>query len=240
MKLFDLKRALFICYFIFLGCQSRDVRPKGTGTEYYPLQLGIFWVYKVNETHITQVGGQTNQAYELKILVTDSIPSEGQTLYRLQRYTRPDSSQPWVSLDTWSTRKDQFQAVLQEGNIPYVKLAFPLVEAKTWNGNVLNTLGGKDKCVDGSISCENYTVAKLSQPFQDNGVSFEDSVTIIENNDDDPIVGKDVRKTVYAHSVGLIYREITTLEYCTIGSCIGKQIVENGTILKQVLLDHGG
>ena len=133
MKLFDLKRAYIIYFLLLLGCQSRDIKPKGTGTEYYPLKSGIFWVYDVTETHITQLGGQTNAVYELKILVTDSIPTNGQIVYRLQRYTRPDAMQAWSSLDTWSSHKDHFQAVLQEGNISYVKLAFPLVESKTWN-----------------------------------------------------------------------------------------------------------
>ncbi|HRI78508.1 MAG TPA: hypothetical protein PLR06_03150 [Cyclobacteriaceae bacterium] len=216
------------------------MKPKGTGTEYYPLKLGIFWTYKVIETHITQVGGQTNSQYEMKIQVADSFPSEGQIFYRLLRYTRQNATEAWSSLDTWSSRKDQFQAILQEGNIPYIKLAFPLVEGKTWNANALNTLGGKDKCADGSVGCENYAVNNLAKSFQDTGISYEDSVTIIENNEDDPIVGKDVRKSVYARSIGLIYREITTLEYCTIGNCIGKQIVETGVIMKQTLIDHGG
>ena len=54
------------------------------------------------------------------------------------------------------------------------------------------------------------------------------------------IVKKDVRMSVYAKSIGLVYREATVLYYCTVGNCIGQQIVENGTILKQTLKDYGG
>lgn len=235
-----MKRALIICFLFFLGCQSRDVKPKGTGTEYYPLRVGTFWIYDVSETIITQLGGQTNTAYELKIQIVDSTSSDGQVIYRMLRYSRSDSSQPWASIDTWSSHKDPFQAILQEGNISYVKLSFPLANEKTWNGNALNNEGGVDQCADGTFHCENYVVTDLARPFQAPGVSYDDSVTIFENNEDDPIVRKDIRKSVYAKSIGLVYREGTVLEYCTIGICIGKQIVENGTIVKQTLKDYGG
>ena len=51
---------------------------------------------------------------------------------------------------------------------------------------------------------------------------------------------QDVRKAVYVKEIGLVYRELSVLEYCTIGNCIGYQIVENGTIRKQTLSKHGG
>ena len=225
---------------LMLGCQSREVRPKGTGIEYFPLKVGAFWVYNVLETFISQVNGQTGSVYELKTQVSYSIQSSGQVTYVLQRFKRADASKPWVPIDTWSARKDQFQAVLQEGNIPYVKLTFPLVDGKSWNGNALNNLGGTDRCADGTFTCENYVVSDLHKQFEGTGVSFDDSVTILENNDNDPIVKQDVRKAVYAKSVGLVYYEVTILEYCTVGSCIGKQIVENGSVVKQTLKDYGG
>lgn len=49
---------------------------------------------------------------------------------------------------------------------------------------------------------------------------------------------KDVRNSVYALAIGLVYHEETS-EYCTIGDCIGEQVVENGRIYKQTLTGHG-
>lgn len=232
----------FILLFLLLllGCHSREVRPKSTGTEYFPLKVGGFWVYNVLETSISQLNGQSGSFYELKVYISDSIQSSGQVTYILQRFKRTDASQPWVPIATWSARKDQFQVILQVGNVPYVKLAFPLVDGKSWNGNTLNNLGGTDRCLDGTFVCENYLVTNLAKQFEGTGISFDNSVTILENNENDPIVKQDVRKSVYAKSAGLIYHEITLLEYCTVGSCIGKQIVENGSILKQTLKDYGG
>ena len=235
-----LNQTILLFLLLLVGCQSRNIQPKSTGTLYFPLKVGAFWIYSVVETSITQLGGQTNTMYQLKLLLTDSAAASGAITYVMQRFKRADASQPWSSIATWSARKEPFQAVVQEGNIPYVRLAFPLTEGKTWDGNALNNLGGTDRCPNGTFSCDNYRVTDLAKRFEGTGVSFDDSVTILENNDNDPIVKQDVRKSTYAKSIGLVYHEITILEYCTIGNCIGKQIVENGTILKQTLNNYGG
>ncbi|CAN5121179.1 hypothetical protein BH09BAC3_BH09BAC3_29760 [soil metagenome] len=233
-------KLIFIVLLLLSGCQSTDLRPRVSGAEYFPIKVGAYWTYDVLSTTITQLGGQTTQSYEMKIQVTDSVISSGTVSYMLQRFKRDTPSQAWTSIGTWSARKDEFQAIIQEGNTPYLKLEFPLLEGKTWNGNLFNTLGGTDRCPDGTFNCDNYVVQDLNKQFEGNGVSFENSATILENNDNDPIVRQDVRKSVYAKSVGLVYKEISILEYCTVGNCIGKQVVENGNILKQTIKDYGG
>src|SRR5262249_6506345 len=115
----------------------------------------------------------------------------------LHRFTRPDASSAWTATTTWSARKDKFQAVQQEGNTPFVILSFPLSEGKSWNGNALNNLGGKDQCATGGVNCDNYTVSDLGKRFEFASLFYDNTVTIIENNDADPIVGKDIRKDVY-------------------------------------------
>lgn len=235
-----INKTIFIALALALGCQSRDVRPKGTGTEYFPLKVGAYWIYDVLSTSITQLGGQTTSSYELKMVIADSIVSPDNVSYVIQRFKRRNSTETFTSMDTWSARRDQFQAIVQEGNTPYLKLAFPLSEGKTWNGNSLNDIGGTDRCADGKFNCDNYVVKDWKKRFEANNVSFENSVTILENNDRDPIVRQDVRTSVYANAVGLVYKEIIILDYCTVGTCIGQQIVDHGIIFKQTLKDYGG
>jgi hypothetical protein len=235
-----LNHTILVFLLLLSGCQSRHILPKSTGTEYFPLKIGAYWVYNVSETTITQLGGQTNTLYDLKVQISDSVLLSGQWSYVMERFTRNDASQPWVSAGTWSARHDAFKAVLQEGNIPFIKLSFPLLDGKMWDGNALNNLGGPDRCANGTVNCDNYAVADLAKRFEGQGISFDDTVTIIENNDNDPIVKQDVRKSVYAKTVGLVYSEVTILQYCTVGACIGQQIVENGSIVKQTIEDYGG
>ncbi len=235
-----LNLTIFLFLLILVGCQSREIRPKGTGTGYFPLKSGGYWVYDVEETKISQVGGQTAETYELKIEITDSLALSSGTTYVLQRFKRPDASQAWTATGTWSASKDQFQAIVQEGNVTYVRLSFPMLEGKTWDGNKLNNLGGTERCADGSIHCDNYVEADLNKRFESPGIAFDNTVTIVENNMADPIVGQDVRTSVYANAIGLVYHESILLAYCTVGTCIGKQVVDNGVILKQTIKSYGG
>jgi hypothetical protein len=231
-----------LLFLLLLGCQSREILPKGTGSEYFPLKKGGYWIYHVQETQISQVGGQTNTSYDLKVEITDSVLLSNLWTYLMVRSRRADASSPWETVETWSARKDNFQVVMQEGNTPFICLVFPFSEGKTWNGNALNSLGGTERCADGTFQCDNYAMSDLAKRFEGDNLFFDDTVTIFENNDNDPIVGPDIRKSVYAKSVGLIYKEISVLEYCTdpTRDCGGKQIVDNGHVLKQTMTEYGG
>lgn len=232
--------AALLCYFFLLTtCQSREVSPAINGTEYFPLSAGTYWVYNVTETNISQVNGQTNDLYQLMLTITDTVHTSGEVLFKVVRSRRPDASAGWSVVDTWSFRKNDFRAVVQEGNIPYVVMTFPLSEGKTWDGNALNNLGGIDKCSDGTVHCSNYSSILLMKRFDGTGIAYDDTVTIQESNEVDNYVGKDVRHSVYGRAVGLVYHEEVVVQYCTQPACYGKQIVESGHILKQTITSYG-
>lgn len=231
------RSGVLLLLILLLGCSSREILPKRTGHEYVPVRTGAWWQYAVTETTISAVNGQSNTLYDLRVEVIDSV--DGGT-FILQRMTRLQGATDWEAAETWSARVTDFQYVLQEGNVPFVRMQFPLAEGKSWNGNALNTLGGTDLCSDGSYACDNYETAGLQSPFEIPGtLGYDDTVTITENDEDDPIVGKDLRQSVYAKDIGMIYREEIHLEYCTVGTCIGEQVVENGTIVRLSLTSYG-
>lgn len=231
---------LFISWLLLalVACESHTSFPKIDSSGYYPIQKGSQWTYTVSETQFSAVTGQTISTYDLKVVVSDTLVTSGEVIYTLQRSRRADDTQPYVVIETWSVRKSDFAIIVQQGNIPYLKLSLPLSTGKTWNGNTYNNLGGKDRCTDGTLACDNYTVTLLAQGFQQGTLSFKNTVTITENNFNDPIVGQDVRTSVYALGVGLVYYESNVLSYCTVGGCIGKQIVESGAVYKQTLKDY--
>ncbi|HQQ83361.1 MAG TPA: hypothetical protein PLX35_14555 [Cyclobacteriaceae bacterium] len=232
---------LFISWLLLalVACESHTSFPKIDSSGYYPIQKGSQWTYAVVETQFSPVTGQTTASYDLKVIVSDTlVASSGEVIYTLQRFRRVDDTQPYTATDTWSVRKSDFTVVVQQGNIPYLKLSLPLSAGKTWNGNAYNNLGGKDRCTDGTVNCDAYAVKALAQGFQLGTLSYKNTVTIEENSAQDPIVGQDVRTSVYAFGVGLVYYESNVFSYCTVGTCIGKQIVESGVAYKQTLKDY--
>jgi hypothetical protein len=238
-----------VLVFAMTFCTSKEATPVHAVSDYFPLKVGLYYIYSVDSVITSQgsaccaQGIQTNYVYQLKIQVIDSFPnSEGGYSYVLQRSKRADSTSAWISMATWSARVNPSQAVVNEGNIPYIKVESPLVNGKAWDGNGLNNLGGSDKCLDNSTStCDIYTLQNFEQPYTQQGLYFKNSLTVMQSDNQDHIVYEDLRSEVYAEKVGLIYRTITQLHFCTSDTtCLGQMFVNQGIIYNQILLTYGG
>ena len=193
------------------------------------MRKGHFQIYDINEIIYT-LGDPDTFLYQLKTVAIDSfLNAESTYTYVIHRSVREDASKPWTYKDTWSTRMGNNIAIESEENIDFVKLAFPFQVGLKWNGNAYNTLGAEDYELMGF---ESKTI---------NDVTFADCVTIKQRDNQDFIVFLDQRYEIYAKNVGLVSREKTQLHYCTDTNlgCIGKQIVDEGTIYKQTIVDYG-
>ena len=72
-------------------------------------------------------------------------------------------------------------------------------------------------------------------PEQD---TIPNTLTVIQEDNQDFIVSLDQRREIYAQGVGLVMKEVILLNYCTNPDCIGQQIVESGRKLTQYLLEY--
>ena len=237
-----MKQGFVILFVIVVSCTSRNPLPMPVVTDYFPLKKGYYQIYSVDSLVVNQ-NLETMFNYELKTEVTDSFPNtEGGFTYLIQRSKRLTASSPWTSLPSWSARVSPFLAVVNEGNISYMKIAGPLNNEKAWDGNALNILGGSEKCLVGdAYTCDNYTISSFAKPYEiPGGLHFENTMTVIQNDNKDFIVFQDKRSEIYAKKTGLIYREVMQLNYCTDPDCLGMQFVETGLKYKQSILEYGG
>ncbi len=236
------KTRFTIILLILLGCSSKEPLPEPIVPDYLPLKRGGFQIYSVDSVVVKQ-NVETSYTFELKTVVTDSFPNvEGGFTFVIQRFKRVTSSLPWTALGSWSARVSSFQAVINEGNISYIKMASPLGNGKEWDGNAMNSIGGTEKCLDrDSHLCDIYQIGSFAKPYTtSSGKTFDNTLTIIQNDNKDLIVAQDKRSEVYALKTGLVYREIIFLEYCTDTSCVGTQFVTTGLKYKQTISDYGG
>lgn len=236
-----MRQFLFMLFAISASCTSTEPNPVPVVTDYLPLRKGAWQIYTVDSVVVNQ-NTEVLYTYELKTEVIDSFPASDKGItYVIQRSKRVTSSSPWTSLESWSARASAFQAVVNEGNISYVKIAGPLGNGKTWNGNAFNILGGNEKCLEGdSYTCDRYTIGSFAKQYETPGKKFESTLTVIQNDNQDIIVSLDKRSEIYAKQTGLIYREITRLNYCTEANCLGTQFVKTGLKFKQTISDYGG
>ncbi len=227
--------AVLFCLSVLLtGCSSSD-NPQPSDQSYFPLRVGNFSIYQVNETDFLRLtctdNGETIKNYQLKELVTDSVKNaEGSYTYTIHRYTRPDSTQPWVDFNTWTARMNNSQVIVNEGNVPYLKFTFPLREKNYWN---INSFNSQDPSID--------TLKNLRQPYTlASGKKFQNTFSARRDNGEF-IVFHDKAVEVYASSIGLVYKELEQLYYFdnTSYPCYGQQVAKNGTIYLQSLISYG-
>jgi hypothetical protein len=225
----------FLRYLVFLlwvaaACNDGDeAKPADIGLNYFPLQTGFYQIYAVNEIVYSAVNDPDTLQYQLQVMVVDSFPhSEGGYTYVLQRSKRAEATEPWQASETWSAKANDRELVVQEGNVPYVALTFPLRKGGSWNGNSYNNL-----------EADEYTVDTFDEPSTVGGISFDNTAQITLEDQDDLIVYYDNRVDVYAREAGLIFRQAEQLNFCTQPDCIGQQVIESGRKYKQEIIEYG-
>jgi hypothetical protein len=212
------------------SCGKDEFTIADIGSNYFPLRTGYYQTYNISETIYSEVAPPENRTYQLRVEVADSLPNthDGGYTYVLHRSTRTGEQSLWQDLDTWSVRRSDRELVVNEGNRSFLKLAFPVRRSNAWNGNKYNNLDE-----------DRYEILTLDEPFSASGITFEQALTVQQENNEDLIVFQDKREEVYAREVGLIYKETIQLRYCTSDDCLGQQKIKSGVIYKQEIIDYG-
>lgn len=195
---------------------------------YLPLVTGAYQLYDVHEKRYYASAQVEEVQYRLKAEVIDSFPSGIDAYTYVVHRSIRTGDEPWQALDTWSVRSAENEFVVSEGATPFVKLKLPYKSDNRWNGNTYNTLG-----------VDEYGYGPIGLPKELNGMRFENTLEVLQEFNQDPIVFRDERKEIYATDVGLIYKEVIQLHYCTDDACLGLQKIDEGTEMKMVITGYG-
>lgn len=211
--------------------ESIEADPSTLGLDHFPLQVGDFRDYKVQQIDYRFNGEVDTSRFQLRENVTDFfVNEEGGNTFLVNRFLRQESEDPWMPDSLQTARKTAFQAIQVENNQPLVKLVFPAEEGKTWDGNGSN---GRET--------DEYQMVDVFQPFtaQSGSEQFTNTITVIQNDFDDGITRTDIRTEVYALDIGLIYRSSRIVSFCSDPDCLGQEIIEIGQDWQQSLIDFG-
>lgn len=200
MKIFVVISSLFLLF----ACDNLNSNlppPQDGGKFFYP-KLGQSVVYEVEDTEYDLTGKFTLKTYQLKELNAAIFEDlDGKEALRIERYRRENDTQKWMIDSVFIAKKEIDKALKTENNVTYVKMYFPMKEGLKWNGNAYN-----------SFKNDFYEMKNVNQTFQTNGQKFDNSVTIIQQNDS-TLVDLKKRIEVYAEGIGLIYQEKMSVSY---------------------------
>ena len=221
---------LYIFLLIAAGCSDTELAPDQSkyGYEYFPLSIGTFQIYQVDQIDYLNTGEVVTSNFQVKHEVKESFISAEEETFIINRFTRINENDDWEYLNTWQSRKDEFNAIVIEGNQALLKLVFPVEAGKTWNGNSFN-----------AMEQDSYVMDSLSFPYIINDQEFENTLTVVQADNQDFIVSLDKRFEIYAKDIGLVYKETINLNYCADENCLGQEIVETGMEYRQSLIDYG-
>lgn len=233
MKRFAL---LIVCLLAF-ACTKKEVGIDSTATlglDYYPLTAGKFVIYQVDSTVFTEIPKDTiNYNYQLKEVIADNFTdATGALTHRLERYVRTKTGSSnytaWRLFDVWAIRATNAAIEIQESNVRYTRLTFPVQKNSIWNGNAANTLGSQDFSYDYVNQAETIDSSSLTAVAK---VIESDNVNLIEAH-------QSFKK--YAKGVGLVYAEHNNVKGNNIvpGKSVFERI-ESGLRYTQVLISYG-
>lgn len=193
-----------LCF--YSSCKHEDESPIDLGYEYFPVNVGHWVVYDVDSTYYYDFSDTViNFHYQVKEKIESVfLDNQNMVTQRVERYKRYDSSD-WYLVDVWTTNISASSAVRTEDNIQFIKLIFPVISNKSWNGNALNYMN--------SVGYPDYKYSNVFDPYDANGVNFDSTVTVIQNTESIPFINENNQIEVYAKNIGMIYKRYKQLNF---------------------------
>lgn len=214
-----MKRAvglLVVFAMLLAACQSKKEPDLSAGYEYFPLETGTFAEYEVIETRYFMWQEPLTRVYQVREdIASPYTDAEGKTVYRIQRSVKYNGEdwQPDSVMQAWRTAD---RGIRVENGNPIVKLRFPVASMSQWDGNEYNSVGE-----------QRFKIQEVGHTVQIGATDFENTLTVLQQNDSSLVSLKRIRE-VFAPGVGLIKKEKTVLNYCSVGECARKGHVDFG------------
>lgn len=235
------------------GADSVPALDPMTGESYFFLREGKFREYDVYEIRYRAVGISDTLRYQLREEVAESFTNAvGDVSHIIRRLIRQDDTENWQLDSLWAARIVDLEAISVENNVPFVKLQFPPLQERQWDGNRFNDRGEDLYDVitfSPAQDEENNTFFQVPQLEGENSVTpIFTEVLVIEQEafQDDldgelehPVTERDFRTEVYKDSVGLVYKFYNVVRICTNTDCVGQGIVQSGRLYREVLVNEG-
>jgi hypothetical protein len=230
--------ALLMLIVLSLSCAKKKIPEpeKLLGLDYYPTNIGKFVEYEVDSTVYTDLPVTLKTYnYRIKEIITEQFTdNEGKPALKLERYikfkstTKPYDSIPYVIKEVWMLNATNKSIQVNERDLRFTKLIFPIELNAAWNGNALNNLGE-----------QLYTYNYVDKTETINNINLEKTLLVTEQ-DQKNLIELHYSAEKYAKNIGLVER---TIKHIYSNNVILNVPIENrietGIIYNQKIIAYG-
>ena len=204
----------FVWMLVATGCK-KDPPPlvADDSPAYYPLAPGQYRIYDVDSIHFNDVT-MTSDTFNFQIMeVVDSVATivdgfeESTTLYELKIYKRANDTLAWQQTHYAQAGMSKSRAERSEGNLRFIKLAFPVSLNKSWLGNAFISDSTETMYASDWV----YTYTTVDTTFSHNNALYNRCI-VVTQYDSQNLIEKDIEREIYAHGIGLVYKNSTHVE----------------------------
>ena len=191
------KQNNFIILFLIIisSCKPINYIDEDYHSKYFPVELNQEKEFLITNINHSSFGKDTVTYYLKEVISEKFLNLEGDSAYRIERFWKTDSMDNYEIKDIWVANKSLNFAQLIEENIRFTKLIFPFDVDVVWDGNAFNNQQSQE-----------YRIESINIPFTINGLSFDSSITVIQNYKSN-LLEYENSKEIYVIGVGLVYKE---------------------------------
>ncbi|SMG14748.1 hypothetical protein SAMN05661096_00704 [Marivirga sericea] len=212
---------LFSLLLVFTSCENSTVAPNQAvlGLQFFPINFQENARFEVEEINYNVDGTVDTSRYIVQDEWLDFVATTNAVKLEGYRYRINQDGSKEVESTIVKQRTSSFGS-LKLGNSEEVKISFPVREGKSWNGQPQE------------FEEDEFTILRAFQSYDLNGTTYENTVQVIQEDNNDSIANFDQRIEVYAADLGLIYKVSSQLEFCRETECLGLQEIDFGQTIR--------
>ncbi|MGQ9862959.1 MAG: hypothetical protein ACUVRD_00520 [Bacteroidia bacterium] len=179
---------------ILFACRKQlPLEAPQAGEKYFPLQVGKYWIYAVEETTYTTAGAQPRRYYLRIRIDTPFTDAYQRRAFYMHWDTTSEFPYAWRYVRTGSAFRDAQTAEWWVDNLRYWMLKFPLAPTVKWDRNAFNAQEPQ--------ICRYQT---LDTTFLVQNRKYT-GIQVLRRNVETFITEKALTYELYAPEVGLVY-----------------------------------
>lgn len=212
---------LVLLFVLLLFSCEREIEtdPVDFGYEYQPLEIGLFWIYEVDQTiYFGENDNEQSDFFYKDKIRSFYINEEEEQVFIVNRSKSLDKD-TWILEYEYTMIQRDFSLIRTIENQPIVSLVFPPKPGKVWDGNAYRNSD--------------------TDEFEYESTSIPDQYVVKQEDSTDDVTYFDHRYEVYEKGVGLTERYDEVLKYCSRNDCLGNQLIDSGHKTLMKLMEYG-